>query len=138
MAYIGQEKKAKIAPEVKRILKKYALKGSLSIRNHMTLCLKIKEGRIDFIKNFNEQVATLPGYDGFKATAQSRTYIDVNPYHFQDHFTGRAKLAMREIYAAMMDGNHDNSDIQTDYFDVGWYVDINIGSWDKPYVHSVS
>ena len=30
--------------------------------------------------------------------------------------------------------NHDNSDIQTDYFDVGWYVDVNAGIWNKPYV----
>ena len=30
-------------------------------------------------------------------------------------------------------GNYDNSDVQTDYFDTGWYIDINIGSWDKPY-----
>jgi hypothetical protein len=21
----------------------------------------------------------------------------------------------------------------TDYFDVGWYIDIKIGKWDKPY-----
>jgi hypothetical protein len=33
-------------------------------------------------------------------------------------------------------GNHDNSDAMTDYFDVGWYVDINYGKWDKPYVKS--
>ena len=33
----------------------------------------------------------------------------------------------------MMVGNHNNSDISTDYFDVGWYIDINIGKWDKPY-----
>jgi hypothetical protein len=31
-------------------------------------------------------------------------------------------------------GNHDNSDIMTDYFDVGWYVDVNIGLWNKPYI----
>jgi hypothetical protein len=33
----------------------------------------------------------------------------------------------------MNDGNHDNSDIQSDYFDVGWYISINVGRWDKPY-----
>jgi hypothetical protein len=32
-----------------------------------------------------------------------------------------------------MTGNHDRSDIQSDYFDVGWYVDVNIGSWNRPY-----
>jgi hypothetical protein len=32
-----------------------------------------------------------------------------------------------------MEGNHDNSDIQSDYFDVGWYVEVNIGKWNKAY-----
>jgi hypothetical protein len=31
-------------------------------------------------------------------------------------------------------GNHDRSDSQTDYFDVGFYTDISIGRWDTPYV----
>ena len=29
--------------------------------------------------------------------------------------------------------NWDNSDIQTDYFDVNYYFNINIGKWDKPF-----
>ena len=29
--------------------------------------------------------------------------------------------------------NWDNSDIQTDYFDVNYYFDIHIGKWDKPF-----
>jgi hypothetical protein len=33
----------------------------------------------------------------------------------------------------MNTGNWDESDIQTDYFNVGWYVDVKIGSWQKPY-----
>jgi hypothetical protein len=34
----------------------------------------------------------------------------------------------------MMVGNHNRSDIMSDYHDVGWYVDINIGQWNKPYI----
>jgi len=22
----------------------------------------------------------------------------------------------------------------TDYFDVGWYISVNLGKWDKPYI----
>jgi hypothetical protein len=33
----------------------------------------------------------------------------------------------------MMTGNHDRSDSQTDYFDVGWYIEIQFGQWDKPH-----
>jgi hypothetical protein len=31
-------------------------------------------------------------------------------------------------------GNHNRSDAMTDYFDVGWYVDVNIGKWNQPYI----
>ena len=127
MAYMSQEKKAKIAPVVKSILKKYNLKGSLSVRNHSTLCLNIRQGSIDFIGNYNQDINTERG------DCAADRYIDVNPYHFESHFTGRARDAIRELHTAMMSGNHNNSDIQTDYFDVGWYVDINIGRWSQPY-----
>lgn len=29
--------------------------------------------------------------------------------------------------------NWDNSDSQSDYFDVNYYLDINIGKWNKPF-----
>jgi len=41
---------------------------------------------------------------------------------------------LNELLVAMSTGNHDNSDIMTDYFDVGWYSNINIGQYHKPYV----
>lgn len=30
--------------------------------------------------------------------------------------------------------NYNDSDIQTDYFDVNFYLSLNIGKWNKPYV----
>ena len=134
MAYMSQEKKAKIAPKIKAILAKYKVKGSLAVRNHMTLCLNLKSGSIDFIANSNKvcgnshyQVAR-----GFKPSTSG--YDQVNPYHFKDHYDGKALAFMREVFAAMNEGNHDHSDIQSDYFNVGWYVDVNIGKWDKQYI----
>jgi hypothetical protein len=112
MAYVSQELKAKIAPQVKAILKKYKVKGSLAVRNHSTLVLNVKQSDIDF------------GGDR----------IQVNPYWYHEHFTGRAKEFLSEVIPAMNAGNWDKSDIQSDYFNVGWYVDVNIGKWNKPYV----
>ena len=132
MAYMSQEKKAKIAPEVKAILKKYKVKGTLAVRNHMTLVLNIKSGSVDFIGNFNETVSTDP-YLSARGFTPATKSLDVNPYHYQTHFSGKALAFMREVFRAMNDGNHDRSDIQSDYFDVGWYVDVNIGQWNKPY-----
>ena len=132
MAYMNQERKAERAPAIKAILKKYNVKGSLAVRNHMTLVLNIKSGAIDFIGNFNETVSSdfYLSARGFTPAVKS---LDVNPYHYQDHFSGDAKAFMQEVFAVMNSGNHDRSDIQSDYFDVGWYVDVNIGQWNKPY-----
>jgi hypothetical protein len=138
MAYMSQEKKAQIAPVVKAILKKYNVKGSLSVRNHSTLSLTIKSGAIDFVENFIQTDANL-NY-GKKMSEDQIDWIrknqsvDVNPYWYHEHFSGTAKQFLREVLTAMNDGNWDKSDIQTDYFNVGWYVNVNIGRWNQPYV----
>ena len=31
-------------------------------------------------------------------------------------------------------GWYDNSDAMTDYFDTAYYISMNVGSWNKPYV----
>jgi hypothetical protein len=119
MAYMNQEKKAKIASVLKPILKKYGLKGSLRVRNHMAICLTITEGKIDLAKDGNMDM---------------KFGIQVNPYWYQDHFTGQAKQALSEIIPAMYSADYyDNSDAQIDYFDTAYYVDVNVGKWNKPY-----
>ena len=131
MAYMSQETKAKIAPKIKAILARNGLKGTLAVRNYSTLVLNIKAGKIDFIKNFNETCDLRYGDPvGFTPAKGS---ISVNPYHFRDHFSGKAKQALEQLLAAMQEGNWDKSDVQTDYFNVGWYVNVNIGKWNKPY-----
>jgi hypothetical protein len=126
---MNQQKKAIIAAKLKPVLKKYGVKGTLSVRNHSSIVLNVKAGSIDFIENYLA--------DG-KCTDESfvRRYgsLDVNPYWFQDHFTGKAKDFLSEAFDALKGaGYYDNSDIQTDYFDTAYYYDINIGKWNKPY-----
>ena len=128
MAYVNQERKAQIAAQVKPILKRYGVKGTLAVRHHMTLVLNIQSGAIDFASNYNDTVGTRYG-----TQAHIKDYIDVNPYHYHKHFSGRAKQFLDEVLGAMNAGNHDRSDSQSDHFDVGWYVDVNIGRWNKPY-----
>jgi hypothetical protein len=40
---------------------------------------------------------------------------------------------LQQIYNIANSGNHDNSDAMTDYFDVGFYVWLSVGTYDKPY-----
>lgn len=134
MAYMNQECKARIANNVKAILKKHKLKGSLSVRHHSTLVLNIRSGTIDFITNCNETCSNdyYQVSQGFQPV--ERNHINVNVYHYNKHFSGKARKCLTELVTAMNDGNWNKSDIETDYFNVGWYIDINIGRWDKPYV----
>jgi hypothetical protein len=130
MAYMSQERKAQIAPVIKKICKKYGVKASLAVRHHSTLVLNIKQGDIDFINNFLDTVGR--NEENLKWVGE-KCNIDVNTYWYKDQFTGKALKFLNEIIPAMNIGNHNNSDVQTDYFDVGWYIDVNIGKWNQPY-----
>ena len=134
MAYVSQEMKAKLAPTIKAICKKYNIKASIAVRNHMTLVLNIKSGMIDFIGNSNK----ICGNDFYQVsrgfTPNTTGYDQVNPYHFQSHYDGAAKQFLTEMIAAMEGPDFFNEDdAQTDYFHRSHYIDINIGSWNKPY-----
>jgi hypothetical protein len=125
MAYVSQDLKAKLAPKIKAICKKYGVKATLSVRNHLSLVLTVKSGKIDFIGDYGDTPETRADAEKFG--------IQVNPYHYKSHFNGEAYHFLSEVIPAMNDGNWDKSDIQVDYFNVGWYIDVNIGKWNKPY-----
>ena len=135
MAYMNQERKAKITKMLKPILAKYKVKGSLSVRNHSTIVLTLKSGAIDFIGNSN-RVCGNDFYQvqrGFKPTTSG--YDQVNPYWFQDHYDGKAKAFLTEAFKALKSADwYDESNAMIDYFNIAYYVDINIGKWNAPYM----
>ena len=113
MAYVSQELKAKLAPTIKAVLKKYKVKGSISVRNHSSLVVTLKEGAVNFGKD----------------------HADVNTYYINDHYAGKARGLLNELKAAMEGPEFFcEDDSQTDYFHRSHYIDIYIGKWDKPYV----
>ena len=139
MAYMNQERKAQITKALKPVLAKYGVKGTLSVRNHSTICLTLKSGKIDFIENFIKTDSD--SNIGRKMDQKQIDYLrknramDVNPYWFQEHFNGVAKEFMTEAFKALkVAGWYDRSDAQVDYFDTAYYCDINVGKWDKPYI----
>ena len=139
MAYMNQEKKAKIAALLKPIMAKYGVKGSLSVNNHSTIVLTVKSGSIDFVENYIKTDAEKPYAKHFSedqvAYIRKNQSIDVNPYWFQDHFTGKAKSFLTEAFRALKGADwYDESDAMVDYFNTAYYVSVNIGKWNKPYV----
>ena len=142
MAYMNQDKKKSMMPQIKAVLKKYDMKGSVSVNNHSTLVVSLKSGSLDLIaaaNKYNEKVCEWRGW----ARSTISDYYQINPYHCVDNMREIEEEKIADFYEELlgaMNGvgskysNHDNSDIQTDYFDVGWYVDVNAGIWNKPYV----
>ena len=118
MAYVSKQDKAELAPAIKAVLNKYDMKGSISVRHHSTLVVKIKQGAIDFADHFTH----------------GEGYIQVNEYWIDQHYAGIHRAFLNELLAAMKGPKYFNEDdSMTDYFHRSHYTDINIGAWDKPY-----
>jgi hypothetical protein len=135
MAYMNQERKAKIAAALKPILAKYKMKGSLSVRNGRTIALHLSQGPIDFIGDMNAERDTLLGFGPIDKEKLREAYtLDINTYWYHEHYTGTAREFLNEVFPAMRSANwYDKSDIQSDYFDVAYHIDVNVGKWKKPY-----
>ena len=103
MAYMNQEMKKELAPAIKEICKKHGIKATLGVRDYSQLVLNIKSGSIDFDAD------------------------RINEYWYHEHFADNAKALafLSEVIPAMNIGNFDKSDVQTDYFHVGWYISVN-------------
>ena len=135
MAYKNQERKAQLAPGIKAVFKKYGVKGSISVRHHSALVVNIRSGALDFIGEanaFNREYAERTG----QRFHEVKDYYQANPYKGEDAYADATiGKFFKELTAALRgDLWYDNSDIQTDYFDTAYYMYINIGKWDKPYV----
>lgn len=128
MAWMNQEKKAAIAAELKKAMPK-DWKYSLAVRNHSTLVLTIASAPVNLVAAYAERGCS----DEVKASMLSKMHADVNSYHFEKSFTGDLLETMKGIFKAMNLNNHDNSDPMTDYYDVGHYVDVQFGRWNKPF-----
>jgi hypothetical protein len=66
----------------------------------------------------------------------SKTNEGVNNYYIETRYNGeneKATEVLKSINQILNTDNFDESDSMTDYFHVGHYVSISIGSWDKPF-----
>jgi hypothetical protein len=133
MAYVSKEMKARIAPVVKALCKKYGVKGTLSVRHNSSLVLTISQGAIDFIGSANRRNQAIASNRG-QAAHVVRDHIQVNTYWVHDHYDGVAREFLEQAVEALKGPDYfDHSDIQTDYFHRSHHVDINIGKWNRPY-----
>jgi hypothetical protein len=123
MAYMSQENKKKIAAELKKVIPA-TWKWSLAVHHHSSLMLTITSAPVDLIGMAQ----------GWQTRNDPRPeYYGLNKYYLDHDFSGEMLATFEAIKSAMNNGNHDNSDSQTDYFDVGWYTDISLGRFGRPF-----
>lgn len=118
MAYVSQELKATLAPEIKKVLAKYKMKGTISVRNNSTLVVTLSSGPLKLLP------------DGRKSDV-------INHYHYTNTYKNQPVEAnfVGELISAMKGKDFfDHTDSQTDYFHCSHYMSIRAGKWDKPYV----
>jgi hypothetical protein len=101
--------------------------------------LNLKSGKIDFIENYiktdvEKVYANKLSQDQVEYIRKNKS-LDVNPYWFHEHFSDDAKNFLTEAMQALKSADwYDESDAMTDYFNTAYYVDINIGKWNSPYI----
>ena len=71
-------------------------------------------------------------------------YAQLNQYQFQrpdDELVNNGAYLTKEAWDCMADAyriasrdNWNNSDPQTDYFDVNYWLHLEIGNWNKPFI----
>lgn len=117
MAYVSNETKAKIAEALKPVFKKFGIKATISRGyNKASLVVNVREGGIDF----------------------GMTDRQVNVYWIEDNYSGIAKDFLCEVVKTIKLAGEwfDKSDSMVDYFHTAFFININVGKWDKPYKYN--
>ena len=123
MAYIRTEEVREIRNALKERFGKEGLKFSVSQEDHTSVHVSIMKGNRDF------------------SDIAPSGYQQINHYHLDLHADDHEELfreildIIRKAPANAENGREwfDKSDAQTDYFHTAFYININIGKWDKPY-----
>ena len=130
MAYISKEDVKAIREELKGAFPelKFSVKKSHGGSNGVDVT--IKSGKVDFSDCFTHG-------DG---------YAQINQYH--THMYGDHQAMFDAIHKIIKTapikgegywknkGWYDNSDSMIDYFDTAYYISMNVGSWNQPYVQT--
>jgi hypothetical protein len=126
MAYISKEQVQEKTIKLKALNKEYGIKASFSGSNSSSLNLTIHSGSIDFFEYLAPEIK--------RQCIEEEFDLQLNHYYLKDWFKdSKAKEYLLKAYSIMLEGHYNNSDIQTDYFDVAWYNHMQIGRWNKPY-----
>ena len=136
LAYISQTEKKELAPAIKKVLKAYGMKGTLSINHYSTLAVNLKGGSLDLLGAAQKKNDIYSERHGRKIS-DIGSYYQANAYSVEteyDQIDSKIGQFYRDLIKAMKGTKwFDKSDLMTDYHHIAYYLNINVGKWDRPY-----
>ena len=136
MAYISQTEKKELAPGIKKVLKAYGMKGTLSINHYSTLAVNLKGGSLDLLGAAQKKNDIYSERHG-RQISDIGSYFQANAYSIEteyDQIDSKIGQFYRDLIKAMKGTKwFDKSDLMTDYHHIAYYLSINVGKWDRPY-----
>jgi len=139
MAFISQEDKKELMPGIKKVLKTFNMKGTVSINNHSTLIVTLSQGDLDLISVENKLRTTRHSHNPDRDLYLVDSHF-TESYHHLDKIIEVGEHEVFNFYTALfkaMKGSKwfDKSDMMTDYCHIAYYCYIDVGrSKAKPYI----
>ena len=116
MAFMNKERKNERAPAIRKILKEFGQKGTLSVQNYSTLKLKIRD-----VAGMFE--------DYFENDFERQYGLGINHYWVEKNYADKPEVVemLVKLREAMYGEDYfDKSDAMTDYFYCSHYIDIEV------------
>ena len=142
MAYVSQEDKKELSVGIKRVLKKYNVKGTIGVHHRSTIVVRLRSGDLDILGNYWEdytQRVERGQIEPWNQRKEKPTYLDVNHHSVDRIYTGEVLNFFNELIAEMKGKDFfDETDIMTDYFHCSHYLNIEVGHYtnEKPYIYN--
>ena len=119
MAYISTEEIKVIREELKKNFpSRLGWKLSIVRRDYLSLSISIIKAPFELRND------------------QNNAYEQVNQYWIESRENKQSVPPLKKIFEIANKNNYNRSDVQSDYFDVGYYLNISIGHFGKPFTPS--
>ena len=116
MAYISTEEVKVIREELKKNFpSRLGWKLSIVRRDYLSLSISIIKAPFELRND------------------QNNAYEQVNQYWIESRENKQSIPPLKKIFEIANKNNYNRSDVQSDYFDVGYYLNISIGHFGKPF-----
>ena len=116
MAYISTEEVKVIREELKKKFpSRLGWKLSIVRRDYLSLSISIIQAPFELRND------------------QNNAYEQVNQYWIESRENKQSIPPLKKIFEIANKNNYNRSDVQSDYFDVGYYLNISIGHFGKPF-----